>query len=323
MRTATLRTPGLIVALVAMVATLTSCGSGPGQVNSAVIIDGRSISVDEVQALVDKVVREQPAAKSLAKERKLDLVAREAVSQLVVHELVDDVAEEENLSAGPDQVAAFLAGNPLDQELPTDGSVPPEALVQQLVFRARDANEYATDQVLLGQLTEKYLGRTSITYNLVTLTDGDKAKELAERIAAAPDQAGELMTEAGGDTAEPRLDQPSGPTVDAVYLSAPLGSVFVLPSGQDEQQGGGGFQVVQLLDREVADQIDPSFDPSSVQAEQLPALGLFALREAAMTADLEISPRYGVWNDAMVKVVPKLEADVSGSVLLPADHAKP
>lgn len=322
MRTATLRTPGLLAASVALVATLTACGSGPGQINSAVIVDGKSVSVDDVQALVEKVVQEQPAAKSLAKERKLDLVAREAVTQLAVHELLDDMAEEENLTADPDDVAAFLEGNPLDQELPTDGSVPPESLVQQLVNRARDANEYATDQVLLGRLAEKYLGRTSITYNLVTLPESDKALDLAERIVADPDQAGELMTDAGAGTAEPQLDQESGPTVDAVYLSAPLGSVFVLPSGQGEQ-GGGGFQVVQLLDREVSDQIDPGFDPSAIQPEQLPMLGMFALRETAMNADMEISPRYGVWNDAMVKVVPKSEATVSGSVLVPADQAKP
>lgn len=321
MRTATLRTPGLIAALVALVATLTACGSGPSQVNSAVIVDGTSVSVDRVQALVDKIVREQPAARSLAKERKLDLVAREAVTQLTVHELLDDVAAEENLTADPDEVAAFLEGNPLDQELPTDGSVPPETLVQQLVYRARDANEYAADQVLLGGLAEKYLGRTSITYNLVTLTDADKAQELAEQIVASPDDAGELMTDAAAGTAEPQLEQESGPTVDAVYLSAPVGSVFVLPAGQG-QQGGGGFQVVHLLDREVASQLDPGFDPSSIQPAQLPTLGMFALRESAMNADLQISPRYGVWNDAMVKVVPKLEADVSGTVLVPSDQAK-
>lgn len=322
MRTATLRMPALVAALISLVATLTACGSGPGQVNSAVIVDGRSVSVDQIQEMVDDVVREQPAAQSLARERKLDLVAREAVTQLIMHELIGEVAEEENLSADPEAVAAFLAGNPLDEELPTDGSVPPEALVQQLVFRVRDANEYATDQVLLGQLAEKYLGRTSILYNLVTLPDGDDALALAEKIVAAPDQAGELMTEAGGDTAEPRLEQESGPTVDAVYLSAPVGSVFVLPAGQGEQ-GGGGFQVVQLLDREVSSQLDPGFDPSSIQPQQLPTLGAFALRAAAMTADMEISPRYGVWNDAMVKVVPKLEADASGTVLLPRDFTKP
>lgn len=322
MRTATLRMPALVAAVISLVATLTACGSGPGQVNSAVIIDGRSVSVDQVQEMVEDVVREQPAAQSLAKERKLDLVAREAVTQLVIHQLIGKVAKEENISADPEDVAAFLAQNPLDDELPTDGSVPPEALVQQLVFRARDANEYATDQVLLAQLASKYLGRTSITYNLATLPDGAAARDLAAKIIAAPDQAGQLMTEAGGATAEPRLEQESGPTVDAVYLTAPVGSVFVLPAGQGDQ-GSGGFQVVQLLDRQVSGQLDPGFDPSSIQPQQLPSLGVFALREAAMDADMDLSPRYGVWNDAMVKVVPKLEADASGSVLLPRDLSKP
>lgn len=322
MRTATLRTPGLITVLVALVATLTACGSGPSQVNSAAIIGDRTISVDDVQALVDEIVREQPAAKSLARERKLDLIAREALTQLIIHELVDDVAEREGITAGPDEVAEFLENDPLGQELPNDGSVPPEQLVQQLVFRARDTNEYATDQVLLAGLAEKYLGRTSITYNLVALPDGDEANTLAERIIANPDRSGELMTEAGGETASPQLETPSGPTVDAVYLTAPEGSVFVLPSGQGDQ-GAGGFQVVHVLEREVSSQVDPNYDPASIRPEQMPLLGVYALREEAMTADLQVSPRYGVWNDAMVKVVPKLEADVSGKVLLPAGSDKP
>lgn len=321
MRTATLRTPGLIAVLVALVATLTACGSGPGQVNSAVIIGDRTISVDEVQALVEKVVREQPQARPLARERKLDLVAREAVRQLVIHELIDDVAEDEDLTVDSDDVAEALANSQVDQEIPSDGSMPPEVLVQQLVSRVRDANEFGTDQALLAKLAEKYHGRASVTYNLITLTDLDDAKALAERIHDSPEDSADLMTEAGAGTTEPRIEQPSGPTLGAVYLTAPVGTVFVLPAGQGEQ--GGGYQVVHLLDREVSEELDPGYDPSEVPVEQMPTLGVFGLREAALDADLRISPRYGVWNDAELEVVPKLEADVSGMVLVPSGDTQP
>jgi hypothetical protein len=44
----------LIAVSAALVAGLTACGSGPSQANSAVIVDGQSVSVDEVQNLLDK-----------------------------------------------------------------------------------------------------------------------------------------------------------------------------------------------------------------------------------------------------------------------------
>ncbi|MDQ3787420.1 MAG: hypothetical protein M3422_09275, partial [Actinomycetota bacterium] len=78
-------------AVTALVATLSACGTGPSQVNSAVIIDDHVISVDEVQSLIDKVVKE-PAARPLAQQHKLDLVAREVVSQLVTHQVLSEVA---------------------------------------------------------------------------------------------------------------------------------------------------------------------------------------------------------------------------------------
>ncbi|MCT2583040.1 SurA N-terminal domain-containing protein [Actinophytocola gossypii] len=317
MTTAKLRMPGLIAVLVSLVAGLTACGSGPGQINSAVIIDGSAISVDQVQALVDKVVAEQPAAQQLARERKLDLVAREALGQLIVHEVLDDAAERAGITADRSEVTAFLEQDPLGQELPTDGSVPPEQLVQQLVFRARDAGDYARDQVLLTMLAEEYLGRASVTYNLVQLDNAEDANTLAERIAASPADSEQLMNEAGGQGGA-QLEASTGATPDGVYLTAPEGSVFVLPAGQ----GQGGFQVVHVLDRELSSQADPSAI-AAVPPEQLPLLGLFALREDTMAADIEVSPRYGVWNHAIVGVVPKSEAEVSGAVLAPSDSARP
>jgi hypothetical protein len=313
--TAKLRPAVLIALLTSLVAALTACGSGPSQVNSAVIIGEKSISVNEVQTLLDKVVAEQPAAAPLAKERKLDLIAREALSQLIVHEVLAETAARENLRVDPEQLNQLLSSNPLGEELPTDGSVPAEQLAAQLVYRARDVRDYATDQLLLAELASRDLGRVSLTYNLVQIEKAEDANSLAERIAANPEQSAELMTDASGEAAPPQLDSNTGPTPDGVYLTAPEGSVFVLPAGQGAQ--GGGFQVVHVLSREVSETQDPSYDPSSVDPAQLPALGQFALREEAMNADIEVSPRYGVWNDVTLAVVSKLEADVSGMVLTP------
>ncbi len=164
----------LIAVLTALVAGLTACGSGPSQVNSAVIVDGKSISVDEVQGLLDKVVREQPAAKPLAQQHKLDLVAREAVSQLVLHQLLTKAAARGEASrVEREDVDQAMAQDPFKDKLPTDGSVPPDALASQLVYRARDLRDTVTDQVLLAQLADKYFDKLQVTMDYTTVVSDD------------------------------------------------------------------------------------------------------------------------------------------------------
>jgi hypothetical protein len=300
----------------ALVATLSACGTGPSQVNSAVIFGGQAISVDEVQSLVDKVVKE-PAARGLAQQHKLDLVAREAVGQLVVHELLADVARREGVRVDQDQFEELRKQNPFAQKLSADSGMPSEQLVPELVSRARGFDAYANDQLLLDALARKHLGRDSASYNLVSVQSEDEARNLAEKIAAKPDESAALMRAAAAkDGSEPQVNQDTGPTPDGVYLSAPDNSIFVLPAGQGAT-GGGGYQIVHVLSTETAATLSPDVDLSQVDASQLPALGKFVLRPFVIDSGIEISPRYGVWNDATLTVVPKAEADVAGFVVLP------
>jgi len=300
----------------ALVATLTACGTGPNQVNSAVIIGDHVISVDEVQSVVDKVVKE-PAARSLAQQHKLDLVAREAVGQLVVHEVLGDFARREGLKVDQDQLAALRAQNPFNQKLSANSNMPTEQLVPELVSRARGFEAYANDQLLLVELAKNHLGRDSATYNLVAVQNEDEARTLADQIVANPSQSGALMRAAAKKTqSEPTLNKDTGPNGDGVYLSAPDNSVFVLPAGQGDT-GGGGFSVVHVLSTKTAATVSPDVDLSQIDSSQLPALGSFVLRPTLMENNIRISPRYGVWNDLTMKVVPKAEAEVSGFVVPP------
>jgi SurA-like protein len=318
----------LVAALTALVMVLTACGTGPGQLNTAVIVDGHAISVDEVQGILSKIVREQPAAKALAKEHKLDLVSREIVSQLVVHELLTQAAKDEGLRIDPEQLNKELAKNPLAEEIPTDGSVPPEALASQLVYRGRDLRDYVSDQLLLTKLADRYFGKLSATYRLVPVEKADDAKALAERVVADPRSAPAEFTKAAGPNAgmpDPTTGQVSDPAqpnqsvgAEAFLLAAPNNSVLVLPAGQGEQ-GGGGFQVVQVLSHEVSDK--PQQGGQDVDPSQMPTLGRFLLRPYALDGELTLNPRYGVWNALMMNVVPKAEAEVSGLVLTPGSTA--
>lgn len=299
----------------ALVASLTACGTGPSQVNSAVIIDDQVISVDEVQALVDKVAKE-PAALPLAQQHKLDLVAREAVRQLIVRDLLDQVASKENLKVDQGQLAQLRDQNPFAQKMKAGSDVPTEQLVPELVYRARGFEAYANEQLLLDALAKDHLGRNTATYNLVSVQDVDEARTLAEKIAAKPDEAGELMRAAAEKTGTPPQTNMDAAPADALYLAAPKNAVFVLPAGQGEQ-GGGGFQVVHMVATGVSSSVSPDADLSQIDPSQLPTLGRFLLRPVAIETGIEISPRYGVWNAATLDVVPKSEADVAGFLLLP------
>lgn len=302
-------------AVTALVATLSACGTGPSQVNSAVIIDDHVISVDEVQSLIDKVV-EEPAARPLAQQHKLDLVAREAVSQLVTHRLITEAAKEENLRVDQEQLSLLREQNPLGQELPADGSVPAEQLVPALVNRARGFDAYANDNLLLIELAKKYLGRADVKYNVAGLNDYESAKALAEKIAANPDKGPSFMRSASSEELPPQLNSATGPGPLALQLLVPDDSVLLI-NQPATGQSAGGFFVVQVLSSEVASSPSPDTDLSQMDPNELPTYGKYLLRERLTDRTLRVSPRYGEWNLAELKVLPKSEADIAGLLLLP------
>jgi hypothetical protein len=302
-------------AVTALVATMSACGTGPSQVNAAVIIGDRVVSVDQVQSLVDEVVKE-PAAKSLAQQHKLDLVAREVVSQLVVHEVLTDVARSEGVRVDEDQLAALRAQNPLAQNPAAGGDTSTDQLVPQLVYRARGFDAYANDQLLLDALAKKHLGRDSARFNGVLVPNEDDARDLAEKIAAHPDQSASLMRAVAKGSDQVVIDEDTGASGNGVFLAAPKNSVFVLPPSQGDT-GGSGYQVLHVLSTKTSATTSPDVDLSQIPAEQLPTVGRWVLRPHIINSGIEVSPRYGVWNDATIAVVPKNEAEVSGYLVLP------
>ena len=307
-------------AVTALVATLSACGTGPNQVNTAVIIGDRAISVDQVQSLVDKVVKE-PAARGLAQQHKLDLVAREALGQLIVHDLLADAARKEGLRVDQDQLEQLRAQNPFGQKLSADSGMPTEQLVPELVYRARGFDAYANDQLMLDALAREHLGKESVTFNGVIVQDANDARDLAEKIAAHPQDSASLIRATAKSPDEMVTNADTGANDSGVLLYAPKNSVFVLPSGQGAT-GGGGFQVLHVVSTKQSSTVDPAADLSQIQPQQLPTIGRYALRRYAIESNVQISPRYGVWNAAMLTVVPKAEADVSGFLVLPGS-AKP
>jgi SurA-like protein len=321
-----LRTTVLLAVLTALVAGLTACGSGPSQVNTAVIVDGSAISVDQVQGLIDKVVREQPASRQLAQQHKLDLVAREAVSQLALHKLLLKAAREEHIAANPADVEKTIKQDPFQDELPIDGSVPTEALVPQLVYRARDLRETVTDQLLMLELAKKYFGRLQVTMDYTTIAATDpsakpasmrgKAEAKAHEFAENPDDVASVIAkdkQAGLDAQEgaqfPALQ--SAALAATVMFGAGEGSVVAFePSPQQ------ALWVVGLIRKRDTNATPDASQAPQPQPNELVAVGKRMLQPYAERSQINVSPRYGVWDMTAMAVAPS-DAETTGLVLPP------
>ena len=111
-----------------------------------------------------------------------------------MHELLTEVAREENLQVDPDAAGAAARRRTRSaRSCPPSGGVPAEQLVPELVYRARGFDAYANDNLLLDALAKKYLGRDSAKYNVAVVANEDAARELAEKIVASPARTADLM----------------------------------------------------------------------------------------------------------------------------------
>lgn len=327
----TTRIPALVAAFAVLGGALTACGSGPSQANSAVIFGDRVISVDDVQSRLDKALQTEPAAKELAKNRKLDLVSRGIVNQLIRHELLAEAARREGLTVSEKDVTDLTAR-----------IAPSEDPVVRSVHAAFDPKDIVRDRVLAVELGQRRLTKEQLVLNGVAIggvvNTKAKAVELGKSIAAAPDKASSIGEQAlGADgRGQPLQDfqfnairtyegakqnsQGQQIPIDAMtppLFSVPDNTVVVLSLGSGEEANSGFL--VALVRRPTAGvpQEDASL-ASDVPADWLESLGEHVLASYAKEMSFRISPRYGVWDQLAVGVAPS-DAEKVGEVLpLPA-----
>jgi len=322
-----IRIPALVAALAVLGGALTACASGPSQVNSAVIIGDRAISVDDVQQRLDQALRVEPAAKELAKARKLDLVSRGIVNQLIRHELLAEAAKREGLSVSEKDLTELTAR-----------IAPSEDPVTRSVQAAFDPKDVVRDRVLAVQLGQKRLTKEQLVMNGVAIggvvNTKAKATELGKQMAADPGKAATLGQNAlGADgRGQPLQDfqfnairvyegekqnaQGQRVPVDAMtppLFSVPDNSVVVLPLGSGEQ-AGSGYLVAVVRRPSTGVPEEEAALASDVPADWLESLGEHVLASYAKELSFRISPRYGVWDELAVGVAPS-EAEKVGQVL--------
>jgi hypothetical protein len=316
--------PRVLFAVLASCLVLAGCGSGPSQVGAAVIVDGQVISVDEVQGLIDKALQDQPLARQMAQQHKLDLVGREVVQQLLIHDTLAKVAKREGIVANNDAIAQALQQDPLAEPLPVDGSVPPEQAAKQIVIRARDHREAITDVFLEQQLAAKYFARLSVTFDFSAIsadsvggtstTVRDKAIQTAKQYAGNLNAATELIkqaAQAGGQASTgqtiPAVQSP--PDAATILFGVPANTVVAFQPDPSQAT----WVVVIVRDRIIGAPaaVDQATQPTS---DQLTAIGQRLLEPDLDAASLKINPRYGVWDKVAMNVAPS-EAMTTGVVL--------
>ncbi|MFC7612929.1 SurA N-terminal domain-containing protein [Actinokineospora soli] len=331
MTTVIRRRRGLALLSVVVGLVLSACSSGPGQVNAAAIVGGKTITVDRVQELVRKAVDIEPAAQVLADQRKLDLLSRGVLKQLVLHELVDAYARENGVTVDGAEVDR-LAGQIREslQPLPTDGTVPADAIVQQAVNRVMDPVELARDYLLQLKIGEAAAPTLAVTMDYVALTPGGpdeptgslrgKAEDLARRMAVSSEEATRILEEeiAAGSQADRAVVFSPGAngSQDAGMLlyGTPENSVIAFQPSAEQ-----AVWVVGVI-RERKTDAQPN--PSAAQDPRVAAtLGPRLLQPMVDKVGVEISPRYGVWDIAAMGVAPSA-AEATG-IVLPLGAAKP
>jgi len=307
-----IRRPAVLVASLAVVGgALAACGSGPSQVNSAVIMGDRVISVDDVQHRLDTALSAEPAAKDLAKNRKLDLVSRGIVTQLIRHELVAEAARRENVTVSEKDLSDLTAQ-----------AAPSEDPVERSIDAGFDARELARDRLLTQALGKKYLEKLKVTFMGLQVVSNDakkKSEDVARKVAATPDKAAQIFEQAGGQDAQAipqfELTAPRGYDIAAqnqVLLTPLFGvaqrSVVAFPLGQGEQAASAGWIVAYIQERSLDSA--PSGEQQQQQGTpvaQIPAqwselVGRQLAAPLATELGVRISPRYGVWDELAVGV---------------------
>ena len=347
--------PRALVAVVAGALLLAGCGSGPSQVGAAAVVGDRSVSIDQVQELIDKAVREQPYAQKLAKEHKLEVVGRAAVGQLVMHELLAEAAAKRGITPNYAQIDAQLAKDPLNGPVPVPADASTEAqAVNQVVARARDHREELTDTYLAQALADKTIPNLRITFDYTSVglipdprtgvtpqgPEATKAAyDLARQFADDPGAADQrIRSDVQALTAMRKQATTAGQDPDSVpgfagggnvlpaaqagtlastpLFGSPVGSTVVMPF-----PGGQGAWLIAVIrqrddDKAVATEKAPELDAATKTA-----IGMRQLQLLFGELGVRVNKRYGVWDVVSMTVAPTLDS-AQGAVLSPGGSGR-
>lgn len=323
--------PRVLFAVLASCLVLAGCGSGPSRVGAAVIVGDQSVSVDDVQAKLDKLLQDNPLAKSLAQQHKLDLLSRSIVSREVLNRATDEAAKSNGLVVDQQQVAqraeALRAQQGAAQPAAADGQ---DAGVTQATDAAFDVNETARYQQIQSELATKYLKSYEVVRDSAIVASGDKAQSLAKSIAADPAKAPELIkalpTDEGQDFGTgpvpftllsgllDGLQQGYQLATSALFGVGP-NTVVAFPINKQaisqEVASTTAWYVGLVRTTDMAAKITPAqvqqLGQAQVPDQFLVQVGQRLVGASVSKLGIQINPRYGVWDVVANGLAPRAE----------------
>ena len=271
-------------------------------VGTAAVVNGTAIPVEQVQDQSDVLLAQEDEQfrAQLVAGRQLDEVSRFVLTQLVTHELINVAAQRNDLSVDPTEVSALL------YELGGPGIAP----------RAEEFRQQAEDRLLMVQLGRRTLG-TAVTFDYTTATSRAAAIQRAEELAAAGPRGARALINADIDAGkEAGVGKRVVAGDDPIFAASPVfgvaeGSVVAFQLADSQRW-------LITVSRNRVDGAQPSDaapDPDQIDPDVLEAIGLRQLAPVADDVGVRLSPRYGVWDQVSMQVVPD-ENETGGIALL-------
>jgi len=293
----------LAAAVLVVAALVTGCGAGPGTVGTAAVVGDTVVPSSLVRERVQGALSHADAVERLAARGGVGSadIAREVVTQAVVHELAKRAAAEAGI---------VVTEADIDAELATLGHDDP----QVTLFTPAVLRERLGDELVQRRLAQAQLDRLVVVLDAVELRSAAEAQEAARALVA------------GGSPAEAVLAaQPDAPlrgtSVRAGEVRPQLAATvfFGLPAGAGGWFPGAPGRWVAF--RVVERRLDAAADPAGsvvglLSPDELAVIGRRLLQPQTVRAGIVVNPRYGVWDPIMMRV--RDAADVAGMVLPPA-----
>jgi hypothetical protein len=283
---------GVAVALLA-----TGCGTGPAKAGSAAIVGGQAIELKTVQDRTITVLKKEPAAQQMQDQGKLDQVSRLVLADEITHKIAEHAAQRENITV--DETKVYDA-------VQEKGG--PEAAAKQSEQDATTIERRTRDVLVMGELAKRNLGTLEVVIDFFQVKDPKEAKEKAAEVAADASKMSRFIQEAprttGGQQASATgqkvrvTENPS--LVHTMLWGVKPGTVVAFPA--DEQQSSWMVALVKERNKvsatpgeeDLAERIDPRL---------LAAFGLRIAQYLAADLNIEVNPRYGVWDPTDATVV--------------------
>ncbi|GAB2659179.1 hypothetical protein GCM10027271_17330 [Saccharopolyspora gloriosae] len=300
------------LALVALsCALLAGCGVEPGRVGAAALVGDARIPVSEVQGRYRAVLDKEPEAKAqLAEQEQLGEFGRRLAGDLARRALVDQAAKDEGLRVDERRVREVI-----------DSAGGEQAASAGQIYTADDMAAVVRSKLLTAELGRRYIDRVSITYDVTSAATRGEAEQKARRMARGDAESTAVVTadqQAGqGAAADQRLRSADVPDLAAgtPLFGARAGTAMAF----ELQPQSGQWSVVRIKRRDVAP-APPKPSAAGADEMRMQSFGDQLLRVTAQRVGVELSPRYGVWDQLALGAAPNKDETI-GFVFPAADRS--